>query len=263
MEGRISFSLLTPVLSARFSAVFAVASRKSVLAWRETALPDAHVVVLEASSDRLSLQPVPPCVIWVGNGPSALDPSCAWEGCLAQNFTVADFVDVLDRAAVALLDWSARQMVSAVSPKADAPVPGAATAITRDADLGHRKAGETELAQGVENAVSPAQGQLYSINAWVFLRPPFNSASYVSTLALLARQSVSAQQLLAHSGLPPTALIGLLQELERRKVLQIIDPVPSHSPACLNPSQGSLTMRKGIVRQLSRWLTSSKRMKSS
>lgn len=239
LTGELASSLLAPGLRARFFELFGVASRKSVFAWHEAVLPQAQVVVLDMSSDLSRLQFRPPCVIWVGGLPAGASLG-AWTGRLAADYTVADLIDVLDRAAVFLLDWKARRPVpTAVAPAralADSGVPPPAA----------------------PGAMGAAQGTRYRLAAWIVLGAPFDGAGCTSALALLARQPVTAQQLQQHSGLPPAMVLDLLQELARRKVLQASVLAPPATPAPHAP-RGAAAVHQGFVRRLSHWLKGASR----
>lgn len=225
LKGQLAYSLLAQASRARFSELFGVASRKSIFAWQESEWPEAEVVVLDEASTPPPLPSPPPCVIWVGpQQPAAL--SSAWSGRLAQNYTVSDLIDTLDRAAVFLMDWRARQ-AARTSP----PAVAASTAAP----------------------VDPAPDGCYRLTSWVFLGEPFDSAQCLNALALLSRQPVTPRQLQDHSGLGPAMVTDLLQELERRQVLQVSAP----APAVPNPptaSQGGAPLRGGLVQRLTQWL---------
>ena len=216
LKGELASSLLAPTLRARFSELFGVASRKSVFAWQESVLPEAQVVMVDGSSDLLRLQNRPPCVIWVGTAQPPAGTAGAWTGRLAQDYTVADLIDMLDRAAVFLLDWKARQPIPAATAPVEPAVP-----LTR-----------------------------YRLGSWVFLGAPFDGASHVRALALLARQPVTAQQLQTHSGLALAQVADLLQELARRKVLRASAPAATPAPT----SSAAAPVHKGLVQRLSNWL---------
>lgn len=226
MTGELATSLLRPELRARFFQLFEVAARKSVFLWREAALPLAQVVVLDASSDVSRLQMWPPCVIWVGvERPDARGPG-VWAGRLALDYTVADLIDVLDRAAVFLLDWKARQRQSPV---------GATASPVADTSAG---------------PLVTVQSTHYRLKEWVFLDPPFDEPGCLRALALLTRQPVTAQQLQQHSGLGTPMVMALLQELARRRVLLSSVGAPVAAPVV---RQGAVAP-KGFIRRLSRWL---------
>jgi hypothetical protein len=244
LKGELASNLLAPALRTRFFELFGVASRKSVFAWQEAVLPQAQVVVLDGSSDLSGLRSWPPCVIWVGAIPSSWGNFTAWTGRLAQNYTVADLIDVLDRAAVFLLDWKARQhnLVRSVAPSSAFANPGV------------QPVAPTKSGPASASASAARQSTHYRLRAWVFLGAPFDSAGCVTALALLTRQPVTVQQLQQHSGQSAAMVIALLQELARRKVLQASVPAPAPHAVRSAP-----TVHKGFVRRLSHWLKGASR----
>ncbi len=257
LKGELASGLLAPALRARFAELFGVAARKSVFAWRESPLQQAQVAVLDLSSNLMRLQPLPPCVIWVGvDQPSARFPD-AWVGRLAPNYTLSDLIDILDRAAVFLLDWKARQPMAPVAVAVQAPM--ASSAVIPPAGparaFAHSTIQPVAPAAAGTAAMAAAQGSRYRLGAWVFLGAPFDSAGCISALALLARQPVTAQQLHTHSGLAPAELAELLKELARRKVLQVIAPAQPVPASAAAASRGPAPVRKGFVRRLSHWLS--------
>lgn len=220
MKGRLAFSLLMPPMQARFVDLFEVASRRSVFSWSASALADAQVVVLDGASEHVQLQPMPPCVIWVGRERQAASDFGEWEGYLGEDFTVSDVIDILDRAAVFLLDWQARQRTSMAVQRTGNPAvrePVVSMPLT-DQEL---RAQGTDRPTLVSTDATSRPSNQYHLQAWVFLNAPFDSMDHVVALELMTRQPVTAQQLQAHSGLTPVALVALLQELARRKVLQV------------------------------------------
>ncbi len=257
LKGDLATSLLAPALRTRFSELFGVASRKSVFAWRESPLAQAQVAMLDVSSNLMRLQPMPPCVIWVGHEQSGARFAQTWVGRLSQDYTVADLIDILDRAAVFLLDWKARQPIAPVAvqvPMASSVIPPAGPARA----FAHSTIQPAAPAAAGSAAMAAAQGSRYRLGAWVFLGPPFDSAGCISALALLARQPVTAQQLHTHSGLAPAELAELLKELARRKVLQVIAPTQA-VPAAAPSSRAGGAVSQGFVRRLSHWLTGANR----
>lgn len=251
LRGDLAFSLLAPALRARFSSLFGVAARKSVFAWRESPVPRAQVVVLDATSDAGALKPLPPCVIWVGAAPPSTTTPSAWVGRLAQDYTVSDLIDMLDRAAVFLMDWKARQRTSAAVP-ASAPAVSAGAPEAAWAD-------SSAASVPANAAMAVASERRYGLNAWVFLGAPFDSPNCISALALLARQPVTVQQLQAHSGLTPVLVVQLLQELSRRKVLRTSAPAPAPLPSPERAQVPPAVVQRGFLRRLSHWLQGAQR----
>lgn len=263
LKGDLSTGLLAPALRARFTELFGVAARKSVFAWRESPLEQAQVAVLDVSSNLVRLQPLPPCVIWVGREQPGAHFAGGWVGRLPQDYTVADLIDILDRAAVFLLDWKARQPVAPTAVAVAAQplaVPPVVPVSTPSRAFAHSTIQPTPPAAAGSAAMAAAQGSRYRLGAWVFLGPPFDSAGCISALALLARQPVTAQQLHTHSGLAPAELAELLKELARRKVLQVIAPAQPVAPSSTAAeSHRPAPVNKGLVRRLSHWISGATR----
>ena len=258
LKGALAFGLLAPALRTRFLELFGVASRKSVFAWQESELPEAQVAVLDGSSDLMRLQPLPPCVIWVGRDHSPAAPRSAWVGRLAPDYTLSDLIDILDRAAVFLLDWKARQPAPAplLVGKADGEVAGAASR----SSSAHAPGASDSVAPAVPAKATMAaatQGTRYRLASWVFLGAPFDGSGCISALALLARQPVTASQLQVHSGLTAMDVRALLQELAHRKVLQVIASPAKAAPLVVPTARPTAPL--GFVQRLSHWLKGASR----
>ncbi len=249
LKGELASGLLAPTLRPRFFELFGVASRKSVFAWQESELPQAQVAVLDGSSDLVRLRPVPPCVIWVGREQTTSSPRSAWVGRLSADYTLSDLIDILDRAAVFLLDWKVRQSTAAAFTSASASS-GVHEALARSARaFAHSSIEPVVPAVVAKAAMAMAQGNRYRLGSWVFLGAPFDGPSYINALGLLASQPVTASQLQAHSGLTAVDVRALLHELAHRKVLQVIAASTSAQPARAQPQASH-----GFVRRLSHWL---------
>lgn len=154
-------------------------------------------------------------------------PQAQWTARLQSGYTLADLIDVLDRAAVFLMDWRARQKMTAAS-----------------ADTAWESPAAARIAFG-------ASHQRFQLSSWVSLGAPFRSGGNVRALALLTRAPVSLAQLCEHSGLAPAAAQALLAELSRRSVLRTETAAAApdvradrHRPA----GHG------GLVQRLARWV---------
>ena len=220
----IAADLLMPSLYERFAHLFSVASRKSVLRWKEVSCFKAEVLLLDRSLGPQMLPVKAPCVICVGGaapGPAANAP---WVARLDANYTLADLIDVLDRAAVFLLDWRARQ-------KSAAPAVGAAVAA----------------------APEDAARYAYQLSTWVSMGAPFNSGGCVRALALLSREPVTLRQLCEHSGLERATAHALLAQLGRRGVLRSV-PLAGAGGAAAPKARPRIS--GGLVQRLARWVRS-------
>lgn len=224
LQGGIAADLLLPAARERFEKIFAVAARKSVFTWRSTAHTQADVVLIDDSVRADALGHVPPCVVCLCKNNGSARSASPWQTQLSGDYTVADVIDVLDRAAVFLLDWQARP---AAQRPAAAPVASAAPALP-----------------GVS---------LYRLGSWVSMGVPFNNPQSLRALALLAQGAVSAHQISQHSGLEPERTSALLDELQRRNVL-ITSLRTAPSAAHRTPPRPRPAAPISLVQRLSRWL---------
>ena len=169
----ISADLLTPNVRHRFVQLFGVAARKSVLPWKEVPRDRAQLVLVDQGmADVVSSLGNSPCVVTVGNVGGNLTGNASWAGRLEVNYTLSDLIDTLDRAAVFLLDWEARQKVIARSARAQTQVADAAPAAKQE--------------------------YLYQLKSWVSMGAPFNTGACIRALALLSREPISLAQLCTH-----------------------------------------------------------------
>jgi hypothetical protein len=185
--GCLAASLLTQDLKNRFDSLFAVAERKSVFSWTEVAPSKADVILMDRHTRVLSVQ-APPCLVFVGNAPDAARCNFDWGLSIDADFTVSQLVDLLDRAAVRLLDLRARQ----------ASASGA--------------------------AASGQEPERYALKRWASLALEFRSTGQLRAMALLSRGAISFDQLCRHSGLRDIQVEALLAELTRMDVLRIAAP---------------------------------------
>ncbi|MEJ5030985.1 hypothetical protein [Comamonas sp. MYb69] len=222
----ISAELLTPSSRNRFAPLYGVASRKSVLPWKEVPRERAQLIVLDQGmADAISSLGKAPCVVCIGQVKTAMLDGASWVGRLEADYTLSDLIDMFDRAAVFLLDWDARNKVI--------------------------------RQESVQAAAQPApttrQEFRYQLKSWVSVGAPFNTGACIRALALLSREPVSIVQLCLHSGLDNTVARGLLVELGRRGVLRgVAMPVIS---AASSPSHHREPLHsKGLLSRLGRWI---------
>ena len=222
----ISADLLTPSARHRFVQLFGVASRKSVLPWKEVVRDRAQLVVLEQGMvGAVSSLGSSPCVVTIGAVQAPALNSASWTGRLEVNYTLSDLIDVLDRAAVFLLDWEARQKMMA----------------------------NRERAQQTQAPAATKQEFLYQLKAWVSMGSPFNNGACIRALALLSREPVSLAQLCTHSGLDNATARSLLVELGQRGVLRGIALQEKRpAPASSRPRQP--VHSSGLLGRLGRWI---------
>ena len=202
--------------------------------WQEFGVFDAQVVVLGVSSDFTHLLSLPPCVIWIGEDEPTTATNIAWLARLPLHYSASDLTDVLDRAAVFLLDWKAYQRTTALAAMEPHVTPPATCKTSFQEDIAiHRR---------------------YRLKTWVFLGTPFQTVGCTSALALLGRGFVTPEQLGAHCELAPGELQDLLQELDRRSVLEMTTSSPTLHIAPVNALGATLPLHKGLARRLSQWL---------
>ena len=224
----ISAELLTPSTRHRFGQLFGVASRKSVLPWKEVPRDRAQLIVVDQGmADAISSLGSTPCVVCIGNVRTAMLSQASWVGRLEVNYTLSDLIDVFDRAAVFLLDWEARQKVMAGRDTVQAAAPAPA-------------------------ATSAKQEFLYQLKAWVSMGAPFNTGACIRALALLSREPVSLGQLCTHSGLDFPAARSLLVELGQRGVLRGV-ALQEHRPSAVSRPRQPVHSN-GLLGRLGRWI---------
>lgn len=192
----LAAELWSPALKQRFEALFAVAARKSVRDWRQVPLASAQVLVVDGSL------PVPeaavwmPCVVYVGGASQGQHLGRSpqrWATYLDVDFTLSDLIDMLDRAAVFLMDWHVRQQV--------------ATSQALERALGDLQR------KGVACAYR------FQLAAWVALPAPWNRAECLRALAMLCRGQMDVSMLCEHSGMAPEAVVQLLMQPRLRSLL--------------------------------------------
>ena len=108
----LAAELWSPLLKQRFEALFAVASRKSLRGWRQVPLVSAQVLVVDGNMPAPEAAGWMPCVVYVGGVPQGQHLERTQQRLatyLDMNFTLSDLIDMLDRAAVFLMDWTVRQ----------------------------------------------------------------------------------------------------------------------------------------------------------
>jgi hypothetical protein len=164
-EVSLAAELWTPAVQQRFEALFAVAARKSLSAWRQVPRHAAEVLVIEGLESLLArAEARAPCVVYLGGEP-AMQPlgrsSQGWAVHLDVDFTLSDLIDMLDRAAVFLMDWRARH-------RAGAP-------------LSLQRALQELQSQGVDCT------HCFQIKSWVALPGSANSAQNMRAGAARAR----------------------------------------------------------------------------
>lgn len=231
--------LLGPVYLDRFVALFNVAARKSLIQWTRTAAGDAQLALLDANSRGEGVPDSMPCVIYVGKTTPATENArnARWVSHLPAEFTVSDLIDALDRAAVFLMDWTARQKVAAAKAMG-AGQPATATA-------------------GTAASGALAAGAQFQLSAWVSLDAPFNTGACVRALALLTRAPIQMHQLCSHSGLDEATARSLITSLERRGVLRVSQrkaDATSERRSAQEQGGHARPVQPGLIQRLARWV---------
>lgn len=231
-EVGLATELWTPAIQQRFELLFDVASRKSLAGWRQVPRGNAEVLVMDGNLPVPETEAKMPCVVYVGGEP-AMQPlgrsARGWAAHLDEDFTLYDLIDMLDRAAVFLMDWKARTQTSAI--------------------LTLQRAMQDLLRMGEE---CPHQ---FQIKSWVVLPGSVNSAQNMRVLALLARGPISARTLCEHSGID----IGPLQQLLAQAAVQAVLRCSLQSTEAPKPIHEIKTqpaaVSRGWAKKLTGWIT--------
>lgn len=228
--------LWTPAVQQRFDALFAVASRKSLSAWTQVSSEAAEVLILDgAMLVPAQEEKAPPCVVYVG-GDASMQPlgrsSQGWAAHLDVEFTLSDLIDMLDRAAVFLMDWKARQM----------------------------KAAPLTLQRAMSDLQERGMGcpHRFQLKSWVVLPGAANTAQNLRALALLSRGPIAVQSLSEHSGVELPQLVALLSlpqvQAALRCSLQAVEVSrPQGTTDTTTAAAASITRQ--WVQKLTGWIT--------
>lgn len=235
--GEVSWAaeLWTPAVQQRFEALFAVASRKSLSGWRLVPREAAEVLVLDGTVPALAQEVKnSPCVVYVGGEASAQPlgrSSQGWAAHLDVEFTLSDLIDMLDRAAVFLMDWKARQKATVT--------------------LTLQRALEELKEQGLD---CPHR---FQIKSWVALPGAANTAQNMRALALLSRGPIAVQSLSEHSGAELAELISLLSLPQVQAVLRCsLKTAEAAKPQPTTPTtQPAASVTRQWVKKLTGWIT--------
>lgn len=239
-EVGLATELWTPAIRQRFEALFAVAARKSLSSWREVPCGKAQLLVVDGSAPVPHAAASMPCVVYVGgeaeHQPLGRSPR-GWAAHLEVNFTLSDLIDMLDRAAVFLMDWKApRQGPVAML----ASVPAALTLQAALQDL---------MTMGEDCR------HLFQIGSWVVLPGSAPAAQSTRVLALLARGPVSARTLCEHAAVDIAQLQQLLALAEVQKVLRCSLPGMATDKPQQTIKNPPAAVSLGWVKKLTGWIT--------
>ncbi|MPT09436.1 MAG: hypothetical protein E2578_05140 [Comamonas sp.] len=235
-EVSLAAELWTPAVQQRFEALFAVAARKSLSAWRQVPRHAAEVLVIEGLESLLArAEARAPCVVYLGGEP-AMQPlgrsSQGWAAHLDADFTLSDLIDMLDRAAVFLMDWRAR----------------------------HRSSAGLSLQRALEELQQQGAGCLhrFQIKSWIALPGSANSAQNMRVLALLSRGPIDARSLAEHAGIEMRQLWTLLSLPQLQSVLSCSQPGSEEPAAAAKPSvarQPAAAVTLQWISKLTGWIT--------
>ena len=193
----LAAELWSPLLKQRFEALFAVASRKSLRGWRQVPLVSAQVLVVDGNMPAPEAAGWMPCVVYVGGVPQGQHLERTQQRLatyLDMNFTLSDLIDMLDRAAVFLMDWTVRQQVATSHTLA--------------------RALDDLQQQGVDCRYR------FQLKAWVALPAPWNNSECLRALAMLCRGPMEVALLCEHSGMQARAVAELLRHPRLRSLLE-------------------------------------------
>ena len=232
-EVGLATELWTPAVQQRFESLFAVASRKSLSNWRQVPRTSAEVLVVDGNLPLPESAAKTPCVVYVG-GDASNQPlgrsSQGWAAHLDVNFTLSDLIDMLDRAAVFLMDWKARQQ--------------ATVALTLQRAM-------QDLLQLGENCP-----HLFQLKSWVALSGSFNSAQNKRVLALLSRGPIDAKNLCEHGAIEVEQLQGLLSQPTIQAVLRCsLRNTEAAKQQNVTKSQAAASVPRQWVQKLTGWIT--------
>ena len=194
---RLSTALLSDPVRARFLGMLEVAARRSIVAWEQVEGPHADVVVCEQAG----AGEVRGVQIHVGDTPPHQGSTGLW---LRREFRLSALMDVLDLAAVRVLNQRDQQARVAVEP-------------SQQSDLRYR------------------------LKHWVFLSGERAGANYMRVLAGMSRQAVSRSWIMKTGALNELQVDALLCELRLQKALLSEAPIterPGLSAKSARPSRG-------------------------
>ena len=231
----LAAELWSPLLRQRFDDLFGVAARKSLKKWRQVPMVSAQVLVVDGSLPAPEAAVWMPCVVYVGGIPQGQHLGRSpqrWATYLDVNFTLSDLIDMLDRAAVFLMDWRVRQQV--------------ATSQMLDTAL-------NDLQQRGWNC-----GYRFQLDTWVALPAPWNRAECLRALAMLCRGAMDVPSLCEYSGMAPEGLAQLLMQPRLRSLLHCSLRKPGTAPGVLHTGAagavGSAPLTQRWVQKLAGWI---------
>lgn len=241
--GAFNIELLSAKLQERFRSLLSVAEKRTVFTWAEAPLRTAQVVFFE-DHQALPAELTPGAPVFlalVGAAGEVAQVRAANKEAfhLELDFRVTQLADLLDRAAVRLLDVRG----------ALAATPAAAAETTR-----------------VES---------FKLRRWMVLGPPFTTHRHMSAMALVSREAVTIDALCSHTGLAPQEARSLMAELAKHEAITSsfveVPPAPAAaasdvaSVSTVNAGNAANASRRpdGLFNKLSRWLTQSRTVQAN
>lgn len=215
----ISPDLLPPELAQRFAPLFEVAARKSLRSWETAPLHEADVLVIDARLAVSEEAAKANCVICIGTQVRTAWPPTTWVSWLPAQFTVADLIGTLDRAAIHVHEMRSRKISQS----------------------------------SAQVARIGAVNNVYRITSWAVLPPPFDTPGCLRGMAVLSRGALSLEQLCQHSQLDPAMAQQLLQQLAKRGLLTVLER-PSHPTSKKTPVNTPSRTAPGLLQRLSKWV---------
>ncbi|MEG0677928.1 MAG: hypothetical protein RR473_14930 [Comamonas sp.] len=255
-EVGLAAKLWTPAIKQRFETLFAVASRKSLSSWREVPPGSAQVLVVDGRAAVPHAAASTPCVVYVG-GEAANQPlgrsARGWAAHLDVNFTLTDLIDMLDRAAVFLMDWKACRSGPMAAP-ATAPATLPVSAPTSFPASAHST---LTLPAAMQDLLSMGENctHQFQIASWVVLPGGANSAQNTRVLALLARGPIAARALCEHGAIDIGQLQQLLAQAAVQKVLRCSVSASEAAKPQHEIKHQPAAVSQGWVKKLTGWIT--------
>ena len=158
------------------------------------------------------------CVICIGTQVRTAWPPTTWVSWLPAQFTVADLIGTLDRAAIHVHEMRSRK-----------------------------------ISQSSAQVARIGANNLYRITSWAVLPPPFDTPGCLRGMAVLSRGALSLDQLCQHSQLDPAMAQQLLQQLAKRGLLTVVERPTSSVPKKPSVKTPPRTA-PGLLQRLSKWV---------
>lgn len=202
----------------RYELLMQLADEKTVFRWLQSDLRFASVALLDSSAP-LSQQALPAnCLcIWVSASPD--HHVAKGDMILPVNFRLPDLINVLDRAALRILDMKPDKV-------------------------------------GPDNSSDPLFQSTYRISRWISLEHDFSTVNFQKILAVMTKQAIDWQWLLVYGGLSERDAYLFLDELRRNDVLVELSklPLPQELAQKFYPEQ----KESGVgffVKKITQWLS--------